>query len=403
MSDVLMKLFNMSIAASWIVLVILILRVILKGIPKWLNCILWGLAGVRLVLPVSFVSDLSLLPSAETVSEPLYYRGPYIESGIVTLDNYINEAIKWKYLKNQWIVFETFDEIKTKLTIIWLIGVIVLLTYAFVSYVYLKRMIRTAVLLRDNIYQCENVISPFVLGIRRPKIYLSFYMNEQDMEHVIAHECAHIKRKDHWWKCLAYILLIINWFNPILWVGYELFCKDIELACDEDVIKNLNREQRADYSQALLTCSVNKNRITACPLTFNEDDVKSRVKSVLNYKNPSAKAIFGGISICLLVAACFLTNPPANPTKKISEKELYVISGEVHLNLPEKYKVLSGGTDVSDRQIKMQFEEMNLFEVRHTIKKICMESEKIRPILEKYNIRGRDIKKMFRLYESGVF
>lgn len=403
MSDVLMKLFNMSIAASWIVLVILILRVMLKGIPKWLNCILWGIAGVRLVLPVSFVSDLSLLPSAETVREPLYYRGPYIESGIVTLDNYINEAIKWKYLKNQWIVFETFDEIKTKLTIIWLIGVIGLLTYAFVSYIYLKRMIRTAVLLRDNIYQCENVISPFVLGIRRPKIYLSFYMNEQDMEHVIAHECVHIKRKDHWWKCLAYILLIINWFNPILWVGYELFCKDIELACDEDVIKNLNREQRADYSQALLTCSVNKNRITVCPLTFNEDDVKSRVKSVLNYKNPSAKAIFGGISICLLVAACFLTNPPANPTKRLSEKELYVISGEVHLNLPEKYKVLSGGTDVSDRQIEMQFEEMNLFEVRYTIKKICIESEKIRPILEKYNIRGRDIKKMFRLYESGVF
>ena len=403
MSDVLMKIFNMSMAASWIVLVILILRVILKGTPKWLNCILWGIAGVRLVLPVSFVSDLSLLPSAETVSEPLYYRGPYIESGIVTFDNYINEAIKWKYLKNQWILFETFDEIKTKLTIIWLIGVIALLAYAFISYVYLKCMIRTAVLLRDNIYQCENVISPFVLGIRRPKIYLSFYMNEQDMEHVIAHEWTHIKRKDHWWKCLAYILLIINWFNPILWAGYELFCKDIELACDEDVIKNLNREQRADYSQALLTCSVNENRITACPLAFNEDDVKSRVKSVLNYKKPSAKASFLGIGICLLVAACFLTNPPANPTKKISEKELYVISGEVHLNLPEKYKLLSGGTDVSDRQIEIQFEEMNLFEVRHTIKKICMESEKIRPILEKYNIRGRDIKKMFRLYESGVF
>jgi len=403
MSDVLMKIFNMSIAASWIVLVILILRVILKGIPKWLNCILWGIAGARLVLPVSFVSNLSLLPSAETVSEPLYNCRPYIESGIVTLDNYINETIKWKYWRNQWIKFATFDEIKTKLTIIWLVGITVLLTYAIISYVCLKRMVRTAVLLRDNIYQCENIISPFVLGIKRPKIYLSFYMNEHEMEHVIAHECAHIKRKDHWWKCLAYVLLIINWFNPIIWVGYELFCKDIELACDEDVIKNMNREQRADYSQALLTCSVNENRITACPLTFNENDVKSRVKSVLNYKNPSAKAIFLGISICLLVAACFLTNPPANPTKRISANELYVITEEVHSNLPEKYRLASGYTDESERQIAIQFEEMNLFEVRHTIKKICMESEVIRPILEKYNIRGRDIKKMFRLYESGVF
>ena len=403
MSDVLVKIFNMSVAASWIILVILILRVILKGTPKWINCILWSIVGARLVLPVSFVSELSLLPSAKTVSEPLYYRGPYIESGIVTFDNYINEVIKWKYLRNQWIVFETFDEIKTKLTILWLIGITALLAYALISYICLKRTTRTAVLLRDNIYQCENVISPFVLGLKRPKIYLSFYMEEQEMKHVIAHECAHIKRKDHWWKCLAFALLIINWFNPIIWLGYVLFCKDIELACDEDVIKNLNREQRADYSQTLLTCSVTENRITACPLTFNEIDVKSRVKSVINYKNPSTKAIFLGISICLLVAVCFLTNPPVNPTKKISENELYVITEEVHLNLSGKYNLVSGGTYVSERQMEIQFEEINLFEVRYTIKKICMESEVIRPILEKYNIRGRDIKKMFLIHESGVF
>ena len=155
------------------------------------------------------------------------------------------------------------------------------------------------------------MISPFVLGLIKPKIYLPFNMNEKDMEHVVAHEMAHIRRKDHLWKPLGFILLTLHWFNPLMWLGYVLLCRDIELACDEKVIKELDHDARADYSQALLTCSVNRRMIAACPLAFGEVGVKDRVKSVLNYKKPAFWIIIAAIVACVAVAVCFLTNPPA--------------------------------------------------------------------------------------------
>ena len=168
---------------------------------------------------------------------------------------------------------------------VWLVGVIALLIYTIVSYLRLKKKIGTAVLLRDNIYQSEAAVSPFVLGIIKPEIYIPFNVNERDTEHVISHEIAHIKRKDHIMKPLGFLILTFHWFNPLVWLGYILFCRDIELACDEKVVKGLSKEQRADYSEALLNCSVNRRLISACPVAFGELNVKNRVKSVLNYKN----------------------------------------------------------------------------------------------------------------------
>ena len=188
---------------------------------------------------------------------------------------------------------------------------IALLIYTVISYAKVKRKIGTAVLYKDNIYQSENVVSPFVLGIIKPNIYLPFKMNEKDMEHVVAHEMAHIRRKDHLWKPLGFILLTLHWFNPLMWLGYVLLCRDIELACDEKVIKELDHDARADYSQALLTCSVNRRMIAACPLAFGEVGVKDRVKSVLNYKKPAFWIIIAAVVACVVVAVCFLTNPPA--------------------------------------------------------------------------------------------
>lgn len=185
----------------------------------------------------------------------------------------------------------------------------VLLGYTVISYIRVKRRIGTAMLLKDQIYQSEFVISPFVLGLIKPKVYLPLNMNEQDMAYVVAHEQAHICRKDHLWKPLGFLLLTLHWFNPLMWLGYILLCRDFELACDEKVIKELDRNARADYSQALLTCSVNRRMIAVCPLAFGEVGVKDRVKSVLNYKRPAFWIMIVAIVSCVVLAVCFLTNP----------------------------------------------------------------------------------------------
>ena len=190
-----------------------------------------------------------------------------------------------------------------------MIGVAVLLLYTAVSYWRLRGKVSEAVILRDNIYQSENVGSPFVLGIIKPKVYLPYKMDVQDLGHVVAHEQAHIRRKDHWWKPLGFLLLTIHWFNPLMWLAYVLLCRDIELACDEKVIKELGNEQRADYTQALVACSVNRRMIAACPLAFGEVGVKERVKSVMNYRKPAFWIVLLAVITCVVVALCFLTNP----------------------------------------------------------------------------------------------
>lgn len=309
MADIFLKIVNMSISACWIVLVIVLLRIILKKAPKWVNCVLWGIAGLRLIMPFSFESVFSLIPSAETISKPVDSPRPQIESGVTIIDNQVNSYLKGNYFEGVTRPTGNFVDITTILAIVWVVGIVVLLFYTAVSFIRLKGKIGTAVLLRDNIYQSEAVVSPFVLGIIKPKIYLPFNMSEQDMEHVVAHEQAHLRRKDHLWKPLGFLILTLHWFNPMVWLGYILLCRDIELACDEKVVKELNNEQRADYSQALLTCSVNRRMIAACPLAFGEVGVKDRVKSVLNYKKSAFWIIVVAIVTCVVLAFGFLTNP----------------------------------------------------------------------------------------------
>ena len=309
MDAIFLKIVNMSISACWIVLAIILLRVVLKKAPKWINCVLWGIAGLRLVMPFSFESIFSLVPSAETITKAPDSPRPQINSGVTVIDNQINGYLQGNYFEGVTRPAGNFTDINTILAVIWLIGIAALLIYTLISFLRLKRKIGTAILLRDNIYQSEAVVSPFVLGIIKPKIYLPFNMNTQDMEHVIAHEQAHIKRKDYLWKPLGFLILTLHWFNPMVWLGYILLCRDIELACDEKVVKELDNEQRADYSEALLTCSVNRRMIAACPLAFGEVGVKDRIKSVLNYKKPAFWIIIVAVVASITVAVCFLTNP----------------------------------------------------------------------------------------------
>ncbi len=318
MSGFFLTIFNMSISASWIVLVVLILRLLLKKAPKWITVLLWGVVAVRLVCPFSLESAMSLMPSAQTISKAPDSPRPHFESGVTIVDNQVNEYLQGNYFEGVTRPEGHFVHITTIFAIVWLVGIVALLIYTIISYLRVKNKIGTAVILRDNIFQSETVVSPFVLGIIKPKIYLPFNMNGQDMELVIAHENAHVRRKDHLWKPLGFLILTLHWFNPLMWLGYVLLCRDIELACDEKVVKELSTEQKADYSQALLTCSVNRRMIAACPLAFGEVGVKNRVKSVLNYKNPAFWIVVTAIVASIVVAICFLTNPKTTIDDELS-------------------------------------------------------------------------------------
>ena len=300
---------NASIAASWMVLAVLLLRLILNKAPKWTRVALWGLVAIRLLLPFSIESAFSLIPSAHTVPEDvLRYEGIQLKEP-VHLDVISNPSISGDVSIE---LEQTADRLQIYMihtTFIWLIGIALLFLHTLISYWTLHRKVQTAVWYRGNVFQSENVSSPFVLGIIRPRIFVPFKMDAQDMKHVIAHEQAHLKRKDHWWKPLGFLLLAIHWFNPVMWLAYIVLCRDIELACDEKVIKELNSEQRADYTQALLSCSINRRMIAACPLAFGEVGVKERVKSVMYYKKPTFWIIIVSICICTIVAVCFLPNP----------------------------------------------------------------------------------------------
>ena len=348
MSDLFLKIVNMSISASWLVVAVLILRLVLKKAPKWVNVLLWGIVAVRLICPFSFESALSLIPSAETFPEKII-SGPSfdIQTGISPVDNRINDYLGDRYFEGVTVPANNGNNIMTILTIVWIIGILLFVAYTIISYRRLHREIDTAVHYRDNIFQSENVSSPFVLGIINPRIYLPFSMNEQNLEHVVAHEQAHIRRKDHWWKPLGFLLLTIYWFNPLMWLAYVLLCRDIELACDEKVIKELGNEQRADYTQALVACSVNRRMIAACPLAFGEVGVKERVKSVMNYKKPAFWVIILAVIACVVVVVCFLTNPKQDSyTLRIvvpaGSQEEFVYSDEEVSTIKNSIKIWSG-------------------------------------------------------------
>ena len=310
MSELFLEIVNRSIAASWIVIAVLILRFCLKKAPKWVNVLLWGIVAVRLIFPFSIESALSLIPSAETVSPSIMMEtAPSVQTGVPALDQVINPVIDHSLSPAPGASANPLQIWISVMAAVWLAGAAALLLYSAISYWRLRRRVREAVILRDNIYQSENAGSPFVLGIIQPKIYLPYSVDSGALAYVIAHEQAHIRRGDHWWKPLGFLLLTVHWFNPLLWLSYILLCRDIELACDERVLREMGNEQRADYTRALVSCSVSRRSIAACPLAFGEVGVKTRVKSVMNYKKPAFWIVLASVVVCAVAAVCFLTDP----------------------------------------------------------------------------------------------
>lgn len=310
MDDVFLKLVNLSISASWLILAVLVLRVVLKKAPKWVMPLLWGVVALRLVCPFSIESALSLIPSAETIPSEIVTetREPVLYEQ-ATLDIVTNPTLPSAAEVPVGVSRQQAQVDFNIYSVLWLAGMAALLVHALMSAGKLKKKLATAILLRDNIYESEFVDSPFVFGVIKPKIYLPMHMDEGTAAHVIAHERAHLARCDHWWKVLGYLVLALHWFNPLVWVAYILFCRDIELACDEKVVKGLDGAARADYSQALLSCAAPKRAVAACPLAFGEGNIKTRVKSALHYKKPAFWVAAAAVLAVVIVAVCFLTNP----------------------------------------------------------------------------------------------
>lgn len=322
MAELFLKIVNMSISAGWLVLAVVLLRWMLKKAPKWIRVLLWGIVAVRLLVPVSIESFLSLVPSAQTIHpEIMLDPNPTIHSGIPAINSVINPIISQSFAPNPMTSANPLQIFIPALGVLWIVGMTVMLVWTVITYLRLRFRVREAVRCRDHIFLSEYSDSPFVLGFWKPRIYLPYGMAQENMESVIAHEQAHIQRKDHWWKPLGFVLLTVHWFNPVMWVAYILLCRDIELACDEKVIQKLDPQQRADYSQALLACSINRRMIAACPLAFGEVGVKERVKAVLNYRKPGFWILLAAVVACIAIAVGFLTNPVTLGVKEIALKE----------------------------------------------------------------------------------
>ena len=319
MTAVFIQLLNMSIAAGWLIVAVILLRIILKNAPKWIRCILWGLVAIRLICPISIESIFSLLPSVETIPQDIMYvERPTIHTGVMAINSAVNPYISESMAPGIGDSVNPMQVVMSLATFVWVVGMIGMFAYAFVSFMRIKNKAEASLSVRENIYLSDYIDTPFVLGILRPRIYLPSTLAEDDKaDFVIAHEKAHIRRRDHWWKPFGFLLLTIYWFNPVIWIAYILLCRDIELACDEYVIGGLKETEKKAYSEALLSCSMRysgyyRNVISACPLAFGEVGVKDRVKAVLHYRKPAFWLVLLGVLGCIIVAVCFLTNPKDN-------------------------------------------------------------------------------------------
>ena len=384
MEALFLKLVNMSITASWLVLAIIAVRFLFKKAPKWILCLLWGLVAFRLICPFSFESSMSLIPSTEPLPQEIIYTAqPEIHSGVPVIDQTVNPILESSMTPAELTSANPTQIWSFILSQVWILGMVLMFSYTLVSYLLLKRKVATAIPLVKGIKQSEYVDSPFVLGIIRPVIYLPFGMAEGDMAYVIAHEKAHIHRRDHWWKPLGFLFLSVYWFNPVLWVAYILLCRDIEAACDEKVIKDMEKNERRAYSTALLNCSVHRRRIAACPLAFGEVGVKVRVKGVMNYKKPAFWVVLTALVVSIVVAVCFLTNPESKlpitmgagyVNRTTAELQFYcddnLETAEYEISEAYSLEVLTEGkwkalTKLTDREISEQIVEVESYNANY--------------------------------------
>lgn len=313
MNQIFLELLNNAVISSILMIAVMITRVSIKKAPKWITCVLWGMVAIKLVLPFHIESMLSLVPSSKPIPVNIEYQSvPQIESGVTVINNVVNPVLESNFTSSEVASVNPMQVVVSVASIVWMIGVVILCLYLFISYFLLRKKVAASQNIFENVYLCDDVSSPFILGIIKPGIYLPSGMEQDTIECVLEHEKAHLKRFDHIWKPLGFLILIVYWFNPLCWIAYVLLCKDIEFACDEKVTKDKDKVWKAAYCQALLDCNSKRRIITACPVAFGEVSVKDRVKSVLNYKKPAFWIIVVAVMLSVVVAVCFMTSPKSD-------------------------------------------------------------------------------------------
>lgn len=322
MVKIFLEILNLSIQGSLLILVAALIRILLRKAPKWFHCLLWGLVAVRLICPFHMESAMSLAPNAEIFSMDEQDSRLTVQSGIPFIDGTVNsDEQEASVLPVTTTEQEAGNQPVYPVTLIWLGGIAILSAYAVGSYLRIHRRVNMSIRIRQNIYMCDRITTPFILGIIRPHIYVPSCMGEEQMESVILHERAHLKRGDHFWKPLAFGVLIIHWFNPFCWLAYRLFCRDIEMACDEKVIRYMNLEQKKQYSRDLLSFSQQGSLISACPLAFGEVGVKQRIKLILNYRKPSFWVMIVAVVLIIVTSVLFLTSPEKTSPEETKTEE----------------------------------------------------------------------------------
>ncbi|MCI6228988.1 MAG: M56 family metallopeptidase, partial [Clostridiales bacterium] len=330
MAEVFLTLVNRGLSAGWLVLAVIAARFLLKKAPRWAVCALWGLVALRLLCPFSPESPLSLIPDAQPVSpEAVWNTVPAVEMAPDATEAPVSPVLEAVLPDGLPVSPTPAQRIVAAASILWCAGLAGMALYTLVSYRRLSRRVKGAVRIDGNLYQGAAIPTPFVLGVLRPRIYLPNTLSREDMPYVIAHERAHIRRRDLLWKALGFGLLSIYWFQPLLWLGYALFCRDMELACDEKVASSLSPSHRANYSQALLNCSAGRRFLAACPVAFGEVGVKERVKRVLSFRRPTLLAVLAAVLICAVIAVCFLTNPVTPEPPKVTVAQMSITAENV--------------------------------------------------------------------------
>lgn len=316
MNHVFIQILNNSLIASLLILAVMIVRLMIKRAPKWFSCVLWGLVAIKLVLPFSIESVFSLVPSSQPIPSDIEYSAaPHIDSGVEVINQVVNPVIEKNFTPQEVVSVNPLQIVIMVCSVVWIAGMIALLMYSFLSYLLLKKKVAASRKINGKVYVCDEVVTPFILGVLRPRIYLPTGISDETMKCILEHEKAHLKRLDYVWKPLGFVILAVYWFHPLCWVAYVLLCKDIELACDEKVTRDKDKEWKAAYCQALLDCNTQRRIIAACPIAFGEVSVKDRVKSVLNYKKPAFWIVAAAMVVSVIVVVCFMTNP-----KSLSDK-----------------------------------------------------------------------------------
>ena len=311
MTAIFLKVADMSASACFLIAAVMLLRPALTKAPRYVRCLLWAMVGIKLLCPISIESAMSIIPAQIIDAQAVQFGGsPVLNTGFASLDGAVNNAIASSMPHSPAASADPLYLLAAVLSAVWLLGAAAMAAYTLIACLRLRRRVAASVRLDGNVYICDDIDTPFILGVIRPRIYLPSSLDDTSRENVLLHEREHSSRRDHWWKPLGFLILALHWFNPLVWAAYILLCRDLELACDEKIIAAMSDDEKKSYSETLLACSTGRGGIAACPLAFGEVGVKERVKTVQKYKKPSIIVVAAALLICAVTAGCFMTDPP---------------------------------------------------------------------------------------------